>query len=208
MSPEPSSCTIILVAGPSGSGKSRLSSQTGVPQVRLDDFYFDHDHPDLPVRSLPGGGSIVDWDDVRTWDLAGATSTLAGLSRTGSATVPNYDISRSQAFGSHQFNAAGSPAVICEGIFAIDLLAPLQQEGVPVEAIWLDRPRWFNFVRRLQRDLRQRRKPPSVLVRRGIALLRLEPALRRRALAAGFTPLGMAAAAAEVEGISRSRQPH
>lgn len=70
--------------------------------------------------------------------------------------------------------------------------------GLDVVAIWLDRPRWFNFARRLQRDLRQRRKAPGVLVRRGLALARHEPELRRSALARGFTPYSMQDAAAAI----------
>lgn len=205
MSPDPSRCVIILVAGPSGSGKSRLSVQTGVPQIRLDDFYYDHDHPDLPTRTLSGGATIIDWDDVRTWNLEAAVTALVEVSRTGTALLPRYDISQSRATGTHTFDAGTSRAVICEGIFAIDLLAPLTAAGIATRAIWLDRPRWFNFVRRLQRDLRQRRKKPSVLLRRGLALLRQEPALRAHALRAGFTPLGMTAAAAEVERTSSAR---
>ena len=201
MSSAPATCTIILVAGPSGSGKSRLSGQTGVPQVRLDDFYFDGDHPDMPVIELSGGVRMIDWDDVASWNLDAAVAALREISLCGGTTVPSYEISANRAAGTHAFDADGSPAVICEGIFAIDLVAPLRAAGVDVAAIWLDRPRWFNFARRLHRDLRQRRKPPAVLLRRGLVLLGQEPALRRSALAAGFTALGMTAATAEIQRI-------
>ncbi|WP_242681591.1 uridine kinase [Tessaracoccus sp. SD287] len=207
MSPVPATCTIILVAGPSGSGKSRLSGQTGVPQVRLDDFYFDDDHPDMPVIELSGGVRMIDWDDRASWNLDAAVTALREISRRGSATVPSYEIAANRAVGTHVFDAGDSPAVICEGIFAIDLVEPLREAGVEVAAIWLDRPRWFNFARRLQRDLRERRKPPVVLVRRGLALLGQEPALRRSALAAGFSPLGMNAAAARIHRILGEQPP-
>lgn len=207
MSPVPATCTIILVAGPSGSGKSRLSGQTGVPQVRLDDFYFDDDHPDMPVIELSGGVRMIDWDDRASWNLDAAVTALREISRRGSATVPSYEIAANRAVGAHVFDAGDSPAVICEGIFAIDLVEPLREAGVEVAAIWLDRPRWFNFARRLHRDLRERRKPPVVLVRRGLALLGQEPALRRSALAAGFSPLGMNAAAARIHRILGEQPP-
>ena len=194
-------CAIILVAGPSGSGKSHLSGQTGVPQVRLDDFYFDEDHPRMPVTRLSGGVRMIDWDDVASWDVDGAVAALTQISSTGRATIPSYDISANRAVGTQVFDAAGSTAVICEGIFAIDLVAPCRAAGLELTAIWLDRPRWFNFARRLQRDLRQRRKAPMVLVRRGLALVRQEPALRRTALAAGFSPLGMRAAASAIRDV-------
>jgi uridine kinase len=46
------------------------------------------------------------------------------------------------------------------------------------------------FVRRLVRDLRERCKPPATLVRRGIALLRAEPAVLRRQAGLGCQPAG------------------
>lgn len=190
--------TLILVAGPSGSGKSRLSGQTDVPQVQLDDFYFDDDHPDLPVTELPGGTRIIDWDDRRSWNLEAAVTALEEICRTGRATLPRYEISSNRAVGTHDFELGDATAVIGEGIFAIDLLEPCRTAGLDVVAIWLDRPRWFNFARRLQRDLRQRRKAPGVLVRRGFALARHEPELRRSALARGFTPYSMKDAAATI----------
>lgn len=195
-------CTIILVAGPSGSGKSRLSAQTGVPQLRLDDFYHDHDHPGLPRTVLPGGVEVIDWDDVRSWNAEAAVEALAELSASGRTTVPDYDISLSEAVGERPFELpAGTTALICEGIFAVDLADACRARGLRVESIWLDRPRWFNFARRLQRDLRQRRKAPGVLVRRGLALVRAEPHLRSAALARGFVPLGMAAAAERIRAL-------
>ena len=51
---------------------------------------------------------------------------------------------------------------------------------------------WYRF----RRDLKQKRKPPWVLVRRGLALWRAQGALKRKALAAGFEPVGYAEAEA------------
>ena len=55
--------------------------------------------------------------------------------------------------------------------------------------------RAVTFVRRLARDLKERRKPPIVLVRRGLALMRAEPDVVRRQEALGARP----ARAREVE---------
>jgi len=51
------------------------------------------------------------------------------------------------------------------------------------------------FVRRLARDLKERRKPPITLVRRGLALMRAEPEIVRRQTDLGALP----ARATEVE---------
>ena len=50
---------LVLIAGASGSGKSRLAHAAGCPSLRLDDFYHDADHPDLPRTEF----GIADWDD-------------------------------------------------------------------------------------------------------------------------------------------------
>nr|WP_235842441.1 uridine kinase [Cutibacterium modestum] len=185
--------TIILLAGPSGSGKSRLTHMADLPELRLDDFYRDHDEPGLPVVH-----DMVDWDDIGSWNLPTAVKALNELAVTGRTVAPHYDISRSRADGTHVVNVGDAPAVVAEGIFALDLLEPCLQAGLNVLPIWLDRSRWLNFARRLVRDLRQHRKSPPVLVRRGLALRRAEPALRSRAIVMGFQPMSMRRASATV----------
>jgi len=49
----------------------------------------------------------------------------------------------------------------------------------------LQRAPWMNFLRRLARDLAERRKPPLTLLRRGWKLMRAEPAVVRRQIALG-----------------------
>lgn len=194
----PTRRSVVLLAGPSGSGKSRLTRLAGLPQLRLDDFYRDGDEPGLP-RTL----GIVDWDDVASWDLSGAVEALCSLARTGRATTPRYDISTSRAVGTRTVDLGMAAGVVAEGIFAVDLLDPCRTCGLDVIPIWLDRPREVNFARRLVRDLRQHRKPPSVLVRRGLALRAGEPAMRSRAVAAGFRPMSMRRASELVTAITR-----
>lgn len=190
--------TLLLVAGPSGSGKSRLTRMAAADgravALSLDDFYLDGDHPGLPTTPM----GIPDWDDVRCWDLALALNTLRRLLDDGAAEVPVYDISLSRRVGSRILALDGATTVVAEGIFATQTLTAARAAGIAVDAVWLDRRRTANFVRRLSRDLEERRKPPLVLLRRGVALHRAEPALRRAALEAGFTPAPMRRAIAMV----------
>ncbi|VEI04211.1 uridine/cytidine kinase [Acidipropionibacterium jensenii] len=195
------SCTIVLLAGPSGSGKSRLARLTAVPQVRLDDFYRNGDDPDLPRVH-----GMVDWDDVDSWDMAAAVAALSRLVASGRAVTPHYVISENRTRGSQEICTAGSPAVLAEGIFATDLLAPCRAAGLAVLPIWLDRPRDLNFARRLGRDLRQHRKQPSILLRRGLALRQDERELRGRAVARGFQPMRMALARREIASLAPDTQ--
>jgi len=184
----------VLIAGASGSGKSRLAHLAGCPCLRLDDFYFDADHPDLP-RSPIG---IVDWDDPRCWDAGAAVTALKELLATGQVEAPAYSISESRRVGSHEVRLDGAACLTAEGIFAIEFLATCRAAGLDPEAIYLDRPGFVVFWLRLRRDLAKKRKPPGILLRRGLALWRAQPALKRKALAAGFTPMSMRAAVASL----------
>lgn len=184
---------LVLIAGASGSGKSRLAHATGCPSLRLDDFYFDHDHPGMP-QTL----GITDWDDPRSWDAEAAVAALRELVAAGAVETPTYSIAESRRVGSHTVRLDGAGCLTAEGIFAIEFLATCRAAGLDVEAIYLDRPAPLVFLLRLRRDLAKKRKPPLILLRRGLALLRAQPALKRKALAAGFTPLSMRAAIAHL----------
>ncbi len=180
---------VVLLAGPSGSGKSRLARLVGALPLRLDDFYRDAEFP-----GLPRAHGIVDWDDPASWDGSGAVEALSALVRDGRAVVPTYSIAESRRVGSHEVVVSGQTCVIAEGIFAIELLPVARAAGLVVDAIYLDRSRWLVGFLRLRRDLAGKRKPPVVLLRRGWALLRAQPGLRARAVAAGFRPISMRAA--------------
>lgn len=190
--------TVLLLAGPSGSGKSRLARVTGCPLLALDDFYFPGDHPDLPTRRL-GGHEVVDWDDVRSWNLAEALATIVDLARTGVADVPVYRISDNARTGTRRLDLGPAAAVLAEGVFAPDLYASCTAAGLTVEPLWLDRPRALTAVLRFTRDVREHRKPMPVLVRRGLALASSEPALRAAAIETGFRPVSFLQARQVVE---------
>ncbi|MCW2811780.1 MAG: uridine kinase [Friedmanniella sp.] len=180
---------VVLLAGPSGSGKSRLTHLVGCPRLNLDDFYRDGDHPGLP-RTL----GIVDWDHLGSWDPEAALAALRELSRTGACDVPVYDIAASRRTGTTRLDLGSAPLFVAEGIFAPDMVAPGRAAGLDVDALYLDRPRTLNLLRRFARDVRDHRKPLPVLLRRGLALWRAEPALRAYALARGCRPVSMGAA--------------
>lgn len=158
-----------------------------VVALSLDEFYHDFDYPGLPLSPV----GITDWDDVRSWDLELALATLARLLNDGEADVPEYSISRSQRTGMRRLTCGDAQIILAEGIFAPQTYVALRKAGIPARAIWLDRPRAANCARRLVRDLRERRKPPMVLVKRGAALFRAEPTQRAQAMASGFEPVSM-----------------
>lgn len=180
---------MIVLAGPSGSGKSRLAERLGLPVLALDDFYRDGDDPGLPRVELAGGESIVDWDDAGSWDRDRALTALELLCATGSATVPVYDLRSSRVTGSRVVTVGPHPHVVAEGIFASQIVADVRERRLLAAAVCVRHHRLVTFVLRLARDLREHRKAPHVLVRRGWRLMRTEPALVAHMVAAGCEPM-------------------
>lgn len=188
---------IVLVAGASGSGKSRLARRSGCLAFRLDDFYREYDYPGHVLTDY----GIIDWDDPAAWDAGAAVAALRTLIDTGEVEVPEYSIGESRIVGSRTVHLGGAGCIVAEGVFAIELLAHLRAAGMPARGIYLDRPGWLVFGLRLRRDLAKKRKPPLVLLRRGLALWRAQPGLKRKATAAGFTALPMRRALAAVAAV-------
>jgi uridine kinase len=183
----------VVVAGPSGSGKTvlcrRLSEDRGWPVVNLDDFYKEGDDPTLPRTQLPGGERVVDWDSPDSWSCDAALEALTALCRSGQVELPVYDIPSNARVATRQVRLGegrgGSAYVLVEGIFADRVVASCREQGLLADAVCVHNPRLVTFVRRLVRDLREHRKPPWVLLRRGWSLLRAEPAIVAAAQAAG-----------------------
>jgi uridine kinase len=175
---------VVLLAGPSGSGKSYIARRTGLPVLCLDDFYKDGNDP-----TLPRAHGIVDWDSPASWNADAAVAAITDLSTTGVAKVPVYDIAHSRRSDDRLFQIDESPLFMAEGIFAAEIVARCAELGVLADALAVSRRSSVNFGRRLVRDLRERRKPPHVLIRRGFRLWRDDSAILRRQIRLGCRPM-------------------
>ncbi|MER6913778.1 ATP-binding protein [Streptomyces sp. NPDC000594] len=187
MTASPTPTRVVLLTGPSGSGKSSLAARTGLPVLRLDDFYKEVGDPTLP---LVAGGTDIDWDSPLSWDTETAVAAIAELCGTGRTAVPVYDIAASARTGSTVFESGGAPVVVAEGIFAAELVDRCRELGLLADALCLRGRPSTTFRRRLARDLREGRKSVGFLLRRGWRLMRAERSIVARQAGLGAYPCG------------------
>ncbi|MGR4855080.1 uridine kinase family protein [Streptomyces sp. LARHCF252] len=181
-SPLPIPTRVVLLCGPSGSGKSLLAARSGLPVLRLDDFYKEGDDPTLPVVE---GSSDIDWDHPDSWDADTAVTAITELCRTGRTAVPVYDISLSARTGEETVEIGRTPLFLAEGIFAAEIVTRCRELGVLADALCLSRGPVKTFRRRFLRDLKEGRKSVPFLLRRGWRLMRQERSIVARQTALG-----------------------
>jgi uridine kinase len=204
----PSSLARVLVlAGPSGVGKSRLAAHSGLPVLRLDDFYRSGEDPDLPRIRHGANAGLVDWDDPRSWHLDEAVDAICQLAATGRAVVPIYDIARNGPSGRHEVALDGARVFVAEGIFAQEVVTACRDRGVLAAALCLRQHPLVTFWRRLSRDLREHRKPPLVLLRRGWALMCDQRRVVAHAVSCGCEAVSVTDAGARIRQLVASGRP-
>ncbi|MEV1024412.1 ATP-binding protein [Streptomyces sp. NPDC050264] len=178
---------VVLLAGPSGSGKSSFAALSGLPVLCLDDFYKEGDDPTLP---LVAGSSDIDWDSPASWDTEAALAAIVELCEKGRTNVPVYSLVTSARVGQEALDIERTPLFIAEGIFAADIVERCRELGVLADALCLRGRPSTTFRRRLLRDLKEGRKSVPFLLRRGWRLMRAERSIVARQAALGAHACG------------------
>lgn len=195
---------VILLAGPSGSGKSSLAARTGLPVLALDDFYKDGDDPTLPLLA---SGTGVDWDAPASWNAEAAVAAVAALCEHGAADIPVYEIAANAATGTARLELGQAPVFVAEGVFAADIAGRCRELGLLADALCLRGRPATTARRRFLRDLREHRKSVPFLIRRGWHLMRAERGIVARLVALGCHPCDHQEARARIDAAARTRQP-
>lgn len=193
---------VVLLCGPSGSGKSLLAADSGLPVLRLDDFYKEGTDPTLPQVE---GSADIDWDHPLSWDASAAVTAIEELCRTGRTTIPVYDIALSARTGTEALHIERTPLFIAEGIFAAEIVGRCRELGVLADALCLSRGPVTTFRRRFLRDLKEGRKSVAFLLRRGWRLMRAERSIVARQTALGAHPCDKAEALGRLTAAAAGR---
>ena len=195
-----STAQVVVLAGPSGAGKSRLAERLGLPVLRLDDFYKDGDDPSLPRVTTGANAGLVDWDHPDSWHEADALAALRELCATGRSEVPIYEIAQNGRCGRQTLDLGEHEVFLAEGIFAQEVVPHAREAGLLAAAYCVRQHPMITFWRRLTRDLREHRKPPLVLVRRGLALMGDQRRVVSHAVTLGCEPVTSDEAYAKITG--------
>ena len=168
LAPPLAAARVVLLTGPSGSGKSvprrPLRAARAAPRRLLQGGR----RPD--AAALLDGSSDIDWDSPLSWDADAAVAAIDELCRTGRTTSRCTTSRPAPAVGEEALDIGRAPLFIAEGIFAADIVGALPGAGaaggraVPARAA-----RRRRSAGGLLRDLREGRKSVPFLLRRGLA---------------------------------------
>ena len=176
----------IVLAGPSGLGQVAASpSRLGLPD-RCASTTSTRTATTRRCRgsTWPAASRSSTGTTPASWNAQAAVAAVEELCRTGRTDAPVYDIATSARTGHRVLELGGSAYFVAEGIFAQEVVAECRRRGLLADAVCVTQHPAVTFVRRLARDLREHRKPPFVLLRRGLHLLLAQRAVVAHARAA------------------------
>ncbi|MGZ0655060.1 uridine kinase [Coraliomargarita sp. W4R53] len=153
---------LILVAGPSSSGKSTLAQalcqMLGPQQTRL--LSLDHYYHDLRHLS-PEARALRNFDEPNAWESARMITEMQDLVMGQSIDMPQYDFSTHLRVDKTQ-TIVPCPYIIAEGLFA---LCYPKLNAIAALKIFVDLSDDIALERRIERDIRERGRTPECVTR-------------------------------------------
>jgi len=160
---------VIGVAGGSGSGKSTVTRQVlssigpaRVAVVMLDDYYLDQSHMSPEDRRKQN----YDHPDAFDWPLM--TQHVASLCDEQAIEMPVYDFAADNR-SSQTITVKPAPVIVVEGLYA---LYDLELSKLMSLKIYVDTASDVRFIRRLQRDIRERGRSTESVVNQYLETVR------------------------------------
>ena len=142
---------LIALAGPSGVGKSYAASKAGLHVVDVDRFFLDASDPRIPrMKDQP------DWEDIRSFDLALARSTVRAMLSRESVELPMYSYSQDKRMGWRQEPPVSGPCLLIEGTFAFDIVETLDHAALTT-CVLLTAGSFTCALSRIIRDVKEHR---------------------------------------------------
>jgi uridine kinase len=153
---------LILLAGPSSSGKSTLAQalyqQLGADCTRL--LTLDHYYRDLRHLS-PAERALRDFDDPKAWESERLLKEMQQLTEGHSIHMPQYDFNTHLRIDQTQV-IEPAPYMIAEGLFA---LCYTELNAIAALRIFVDVDDRIALERRLERDTSERGRSPECITR-------------------------------------------
>ena len=104
-------------------------------------------------------------------------------------------------------DVGGSAYFVAEGIFAQEIVTECRRRNLLAVALCVTQHPLVTFARRLSRDLREHRKPPFYLVRRGLHLLADQSAVVANAERLGCRVLSPEDAYRDIRHLVKTTRP-
>ncbi|HLR45579.1 MAG TPA: uridine kinase [Deinococcales bacterium] len=151
---------VIGLAGGTGSGKTTithalLESAADKAAVIPQDAYY-RSHPDLPFEER----ALINYDEPAAFDTPLLVSQLKDLAAGQAVERPVYDFSRHLRSGK-TILVESRPLIIVEGILALHEASLRALFDVRV---FVDAPADERFIRRLERDVRERQRSAESVI--------------------------------------------
>lgn len=155
---------LLLIAGPTGSGKSmlskKLSEEMSVPRLCLDNYFKDEKQMELVIPEL----NIRQWDSPECYQWNLLIKNLQDIFNGKVAKIPVFSHKHSKQIGWSNLTLYKTPLIL-EGLYSMspEILDVVRSMRLKTFSIFLDIPEEVRWQRKYDRDVLQRNENPSTL---------------------------------------------